>query len=409
MAVLNSAMFNGARKQVGGFVLYGRNGETIARIKASQVTNPRTPIQMEQRVRLSNLVSFYRANAAWMKGAFEGKKKKESDYNAFVSNNLSSSLVALTKADVDSGAAVVAPYKVTSGSLGVIEMQLNGTDLVSNLLVGNLTIDANTTVGELSQALIANNNGISDGMQLSVIINLQLAAAGAGTPYINVRAHELIINSNSSELITAFVPDSILEVVGSTTKTLGLSTANLGDGAATFILSRTIGGKTYVSSQSLVFFGSNAIYRAFTSAAQMNAAIQSYGEGGSEFLNTNTISGSNSVVSTLALMGVSVASVEYVAGGTLQAPLDSGDSVEFTFNRALDSESVVSAYYTIGTSATKYNLTSVTMGEGRRTISGSVGATSLPSNSQQFTLVAVVDGDEFPIRLTNGSDGADAN
>lgn len=402
MAKLNSIMFNGASQQIGGVVLYSRKGETIARTRASQVSNPRTPLQMMQRVKLANLVMFYRANAAWMRDAFETKRKKESDYNAFVSNNMANSLVALSKSDVDAGAAVVAPYKVTSGSLGVIEMQLNGTDLVSNLLVGNLTITENTTIGELSQALINNNEGVRAGMQLSLIINLQLASASAGVPYINVRAHEIILATDSTALVSEFIPDGILEVVGTTTKSLGVSVASLGDGAATFILSETSGGKTAVSTQSLVFFGSNAVYRSYTGQAQMNAAIASYGENVENFLSSNSANGSSAVATTLALMGIDIAGGEYVANGTLSAALAHNDAVQFNFNRQVPEGATVSAYYVIGTQATHYALTSVAVTQNRRGITAVVGSTALPSSDGNFTMVAVIDGDEFPIRLVNG-------
>ena len=407
MAILKSLIVRGGRKQIGGMVLYSRNGETIARELAPQVSNPRTPSQMEQRVKLSNLVSFYRANSAWMKGAFENKKDRESDYNAFVSANVGNNQVALSKSDVAAGAAVVGPYKITSGSLPIIETVLNGTDLVSNLYVGALVIDVDTTIGDLSTALLANNNGLEAGMQISIVINLQLAAAGSGVPYITTRAYEMIIDTANTALVTDVVPDGILEAVGTTNKALGINTSSLGDGAAAFVISKTIGGRILVSTQSLVFFGSNATYRNYTSETAWNRAIASYGEGEDVFLSSASAGGANSVAATLALLGVSVGVTEYVAGATIEGVLDHGDQIFFLFNKALPSDAVVSAYYQIGTAATKYQLTEVTMAQDRRSIDGLIGSTSLPGESASFTLVAVVDGDEFPIQLRNGTEGSD--
>lgn len=401
MAVLKSLLVRGGRKQIGGIVLYTRNGETIARELAPQVNNPRSPAQMEQRVRLANLVSFYRANMRWMRGSFESKKDSESDYNAFVSANIGTTEVALTKSDVNSGAAVVAPYKITSGSLQPIETTLNGTDLTSNINVGALTINEDTTIGDLSAAIIENNAGIVEGMQLSIIINLQLASAGTGIPYITTRAYELIIQQDNTTLLSTAVPDEILEVAGGTNPVLGIDTSELGDGAAAFVISQTIGGKTKVSTQSLVFFGSNATYRNYTSSQQWALAVQSYGEGADDFLNSNSAATASSVAPTLALLGVTVANREYVNGGRLQALLAANDSVSFSFNRRIANDAVVSAYYQIGTQATKYNLTSVVLDSNRRSINGTIGSTTLPTNGAAFTLVAVVDGDEFPIRLNN--------
>lgn len=382
-------------------VLYSRNGETIARELAPQVSNPRTPAQMEQRVKLSNLVSFYRANAGWMKGAFENKKERESDYNAFVAANIGNSMVALSKADVAAGAAVVAPYKITSGSLPIVETVLNGQDLVSNLFVGALTIGSSTTIGALSQALLENNNGLEEGMQISVIINLQLASAGTGVPYITARAYEMILDTQNTELVESVIPDGILEAVGSTNKALGINTTDLGDGAAAFVLSKTIGGRILVSTQSLVFFGSNATYRNYTSITAWNGAIASYGEGADVFLSSASAGGANSVAATLALLGLDVNGSEYVAGGTLSDLVAQSDEVNFLFNKALPADAVVSAYYQLGTAATKYNLTTVTVAAGRRSLGGLIGNTQIPAGDQLITFVAVVDGDEYPIQVRN--------
>lgn len=403
MAILNSLIIKGGRKQIGGMVLYSRGGNTIARELAASVSNPRTPAQMEQRVKLSNLVAVYRANSSWMRGAFESKKARESDYNAFVSANVDTNAVALSKSDVAAGAAVVGPYKVTQGSLPVIETVLNGSDLVTNIFVGALTIGSNTTVGELSEAILANNGGLVAGMQLSVVINLQLAAAGSGVPYITTRAYEMIINPDAADLITDVIPGGILESVGTTNKALGLLTTSLGDGAAAFILSYTSGGTTRVSTQSLVFFGSNATYRAYTSVTARSAAIASYGEGTDTFLSSNTAAGASTVETTLALLGIDVDGGEVVSGGSLARPLEVGSEVKFLFNRTLNADVTVSAYYRIGTNATKYQLTNVSVEAGRRSISGLVGSTTLPSYSQATHFVAVVDGDEYPISVVNNN------
>ena len=405
MAILKSLIVRGGRKQIGGMVLYSRNGETIARELAAQVTNPRTPAQMEQRVRLSNLVAVYRANASWMRGAFENKKDRESDYNAFVSANVGNNAVALSKSDVAAGAAVVGNYKITSGSLPIIETVLNGNDLVSNLYVGSLSVTESTTIADLSTALLANNNGLEEGMQISIVINLQLAAAGSGVPYVTVRAYEMIINTEDSTTVEQVVPDGILESVGTGTKALAIKTNSLGDGAAAFIISKTIGGRTQVSTQSLVFFGSNATYRNYTSTTAWNRAIASYGEGMDTFLSSASANTANSVASTLALLGVDYNSTEYVAGGTLEELMAAADEINFLFNKALPADAVVSAYYQLGTAAQKYQLTNVTVAQDRRSLGGVIGSTSLATDSQLFTLVAVVDGDEFPIQLRNAHEG----
>lgn len=295
MAILNSSMFRGARKQAGGWVLYKVGGQTIAREVASQVSNPRTPAQMDNRVRLQNVVSVYRANKNWMKGAFENKKQKESDYNAFVSANLSSSQVAFTKQQAAAGAAVAAPYKISSGSLGSIEQQVSESELQTNIYLGTLTINQTTTVGDFASAVIGNNNNIVQGMQLSLIMNIQQVNQVTGIPYIITRAYEVILDAASTELLSAYYPDGILASGGGQDNILYADLSEQGSGAASFILSHTVSATTRVSEQSLVQYGSLAVYNSYISAAAIAEAVASYGENQVNFLDSNSANEQNAV------------------------------------------------------------------------------------------------------------------
>ena len=295
MAVLKNLVMRGASQRLGGMVLYQLKGQTLARELAPAVSNPRTPAQMDNRVRLQNVVSVYRANRAWMAGAFENKKERESDYNAFVSANLSTSQVAFTKAQAAAGAAVAAPYQISSGSLGSIEQQVTNSVLVTNLYLGNMDITPATTVGEFATALIANNNNIVQGMQLSLILNIQQVNQATGIPYIITRAYEVILNPSSSELLSAYMPGSILSAGASADSPLTADLSDQGSGAASFILSHTVAATTRVSEQSLIQFGSLAIYNSYTSAEAVSAAVASYGEIEVNFLDSNSAIGQGDV------------------------------------------------------------------------------------------------------------------
>lgn len=295
MAVLKNLVMRGASQRLGGMVLYQLKGQTLARELAPAVSNPRTPAQMDNRVRLQNVVSVYRANRGWMKGAFENKKEKESDYNAFVSANLSSSQVAFTKQQAAAGAAVAAPYQISSGSLGSIEQQISESELQTNIYLGTLTIDQATTVGEFAAAVIANNNNIVQGMQLSLILNIQQVNQATGIPYIITRAYEVILDAASTELLSAYYPDALLASGGGQDNILYADLADQGSGAASFILSHTVSAITRVSEQSLLQFGSLAVYNSYTSAAAIAEAVSSYGENQVNFLDSNSAGEQNDV------------------------------------------------------------------------------------------------------------------
>lgn len=335
MAILRSIYLKGASQKLGGVVLYQAQGRTLARELAPAVSNPRTPAQMEQRVKLANVVAVYRANRQWMAGSFEDKKQSESDYNAFVSANLANSRVATSKSEAAAGAAVASPYKVTSGSLPSIEQQATTSAITTNLYLGALNITSSTTIGALSAALINNNNAIREGMQLSLVINIQTVDEYTNIPYIVVRAHEMIINSNSAELLTDYIPGEIVRATGSADNRLYFDGSSLGYGSATFILSETISGRTRVSTQSMLMFGDNPTYQFYTSVLAWQQAVDSYGVGVEEFLSSASASGSSQVEVQNSITAVEINEQQYTAGAQVPGPIAAQSTIEISLAQAL--------------------------------------------------------------------------
>lgn len=334
MAILKNVVMRGASQRLGGIVLYTRSGETIARELAPSVSNPRTRVQMQQRVKLANVVSMYKANKSWMAGAFEDKSEKETDYNAFVRFNLTDSKVALTKDAAAAGAGVVAPYKVSSGSIAEIEQEGSQTGVRTNLYTGALIISQSTTIAQLSAALIANNNGIVKGMQLSLIVNIQRQNEVTGRPYIIVRTYEIIIDETSTKLLTDYIPLGLLETLDLEGRPLFFNGSSLGDGAATFILSHTVSGKTRVSTQTLRFYGNQSIYSIYTSAIAVESAIRSYGSNETRFLDSSEASEYNPVVLDNYIQGITHGATFYPAGSEVPMPMTQGDYFNVYFAMA---------------------------------------------------------------------------
>lgn len=328
MAVLNNLWLRGGKQRLAGAVLYQLNGQTIARELAPAISNPRTDAQMSSRVRLANVVAVYRANRAWMKGSFENKKERESDYNAFLRANLSSSQVALTKSEASQGAAVASPYQVTGGSLLHITHTTSASLILTDLFVGNLTLGEQTTVGALSAALLDNNNGLAEGMQLSLIVNVQQARPADGLPYIIARAYELILNRTSEALVYAYLPSDVkTQAQSATNQALVLDTTNMGSGAACFILSQTTGGVTRVSTQTLFMFGNQSTYTRYTSATQQADAIASYGESSTYFLDSNSARAAREIAESIRALSVNTSN-----GTDIMAP---DNDVEFQADQQL--------------------------------------------------------------------------
>lgn len=294
MAIVQNFWLKGASKRLAGAVIYEAMGQTRARQLASSVSNPRTEAQMNQRIRWANAVSFYRANASWMKYAFETKKANQSEYNKFMSVNVTASPIALTKSAAAAGACVVAPYIVTQGSLPSIEWQDAGTSLASNIFVApTKQMSAYTTVGEFAADLIQYNAAMREGDQLSLIRFSQLTNASTGYPYIIVRKYEVLLDTTSAAPLTDYLPADYLQAPGLAQDNAIYVAKESRQGGFVMILSRTIGGKTYVSTQSVVIVNNETLISQYSSAAAIAEAIASYGESSEAFLSTvsaNTVS-----------------------------------------------------------------------------------------------------------------------
>lgn len=285
MAKVKSGGIRNLIGTLGGNVYYMRSGENVAREKAAFVTNPRTTSQMNQRVRLANLVNFYRANRGWMfKGAFENKPAKWSDYNAFVSRNIEASDIALTKAEANVGACVMDAYKVTDGSLTPLTYSYSSGKF--SVAVAGLAASTET-MGALSQALIDANLGIQAGDQLSIIFMVNKRDAN-DIPKLQVYAVEAIINTADTRDIPevlfspAFAANAGAGVINIT------PTANSGSAfGLAVIISRTTANGIKVSPQ-FVSISDPTFIEGYSSETQYQKAFDSYGDSEAYFLDSRT-------------------------------------------------------------------------------------------------------------------------
>lgn len=306
MSIVNNMWLRGSKKRLGGSVLYQAMGQTRQRELASEVRNPRTQSQMAQRVKWANLVNFYRANKSWMKFAYETKQTNQSDYNKFMSLNVANSRIYLPKSIASQGGCVVDAYVMTQGSLASIEILPAQNNWQTNVYTPGLLEGVTTyTIGEVSRAILGANPAIHEGDQLSFIRFTQQTNSVTGVPYVVVRKYEVIINSNDLRLFFDFMPDGIMDF-GGAVGSEALIIKNTGNaGGFLMCLSRTVGGKTFVSTQSIIVANNSTLIDAYSSDAALQAAIDSYGESEEPFLTSTTAD-----QDTQAAVGASILSLK---------------------------------------------------------------------------------------------------
>ena len=319
MAVLQNMWLRGAKKKLGGTVLYTQGGRTLQRELAPEVKNPKTPAQMGQRVKWANLVAFYRANASWMPKAFENKKATQSDYNKFMSLNAANSRIYLTKEQARQGACVVDSYRVSDGTLQPVDIFPVSNNWVTNLyLTGLDKLDATTTVAAFSTALLSSNAGLRSGDQLSFIRATQLFNNTTDIPYIQVRAYELLINEQGGGLVKDFWPIELIGL-GQEQETPALMVKNNNkQGGFAIIVSRTQGGRVLVSPSQITQVNMADVINQYSSSAALQAAIDSYGRGDEVFLDSKDANAIGQQPTTLSITELRSydGTLSVVAGGS---------------------------------------------------------------------------------------------
>lgn len=335
MAIVQNFWLKGASKRLAGAVIYEAMGQTRARRLAESVTNPRTEAQMNQRVKWANLVNLYRVNSDWMKYAYETKKTTQSEYNKWMSLNVTDSRIYLTKQLAAAGACVVDAYTITQGSLSSIEnTPVNNFVYVTNIYTGNIDDLVDITVAQLSTEIIANNPGIREGDQISLIRFSQQTNGDNGVPYVIVRKYEMIVSTTNNSPVSNYLPTDIVNCTAAGTKqVLSLETGQRVGGFA-WILSRTLAGKTYVSTQRIVPVNNGALISLYSSDAAYRAAIESYGTAEDAFLSSATANTSSGAAIPAAIVRVEIKEVPYAVGSRIEGlSLANENTISVIFNQ----------------------------------------------------------------------------
>lgn len=337
MAIVQNFWLKGASKRLAGAVIYEAMGQTRARRLAESVTNPRTEAQMNQRVKWANLVNLYRVNSNWMKYAYETKKTTQSEYNKWMSLNVTNSRIYLTKQLAAAGACVVDAYTITQGSLPSIEnTPLGNNTYRSNIFTGEIDDLANVTVAMLSAQILASNPGIREGDQISLIRMSQQTNADTGVPYVIVRKYEMVVSISNNSLVYDYLPQDIMDIQA--TDNIFALSLNLGSrvGGFAWILSRTVAGKTYVSTQTIVPVNNGALISLYSSDAAYRAAIESYGTTEDAFLSSATANTSSAAVIPPAIVRMEFNGTSFTVGSRVEGlEIVEDDSVSVIFNQPI--------------------------------------------------------------------------
>ena len=256
-------------------------------------TPMRTKKQMELRLAWGNLGAVYSQFHKTLKRSHEGLEAGRSDYNAFIKDNTRMTCVYLKKYELANGGCVLAPYKISNGKLQSIYCDTNeGNVLVTDIELGELVIDEETTVAEFSTAVLMLNEDWEEGDQLTFFYGQQSMDPVTQVPRAKIKGQKVKLDVSDET--------PLWDVV----KALGFSSVDgylgmdrvITDGAAAWVHSREDEqGNLKVSAQWLTV--DSTVLQSYMGDAAFEASVQSYGgiTNRKVFLRpdeeTNTVSG----------------------------------------------------------------------------------------------------------------------
>lgn len=199
------------------------------------------------------------------------------DYNAFIQANTNVVKVYVPKSVRLNGGSVLAPYQITRGTLPSVAVSKNAAGvLVSDISVGSLVIGAQTTVADLSAAIVGSNVDWEDGDQVTFFYGVQTTDAVTGIPRARIYGYKLLLDVADDTLLTDAVDKLGFSAVDGH---LGMDRA-IADGAAVWVHSREdassgSGSGLRVSTQYL--FVASSVLSSYQNAEAMQGAANSYG------------------------------------------------------------------------------------------------------------------------------------
>lgn len=269
-----------SRGSVGDVTFAKVKGQQVAKARNRNPHNPRTAKQSVQRGRFAAAVKFFtRGNQNFYHYAFENKRQVESDYNAFMRENVNRAPAISREAFANSDYPVFAPFIMAKGTLPTLDGAFSGA-----VFSVNMGVDAPetmpTTVGALSALLIAGGAFAAGDILTLVTISSSYVgtypsavADGSGKPQWSIT--QLILDASSTDTLASTLGMTASAVEGELVLSAPSSAATYN--AAVLVHTRNTDSGLKASTQELVL--SSATETAYDGAyanAYISAVVASW-------------------------------------------------------------------------------------------------------------------------------------
>lgn len=249
------------------------NGKIVVCRKQTTYRDAKTEGQVVYRVKMRNIQNIYAALKEALRGNFQDKTGRQTDYSRFQGVNMQKPAVYLNKNEVAMKAQVVAPYIVSFGTLPQIEYELKDNWLVTNIGLGNLSITPDTTVSEIALAIVKNNEGweYDDCIEFMAVKQTE-----GNSPTAKCSLAHLVLDKNvTTKLSEALMVRNASQIeLGSSAE--GFLQMNVSDNGGFAVIRKRMASKGLMTStQELAI--NNPLFDLYHSDQRKQEALDSYG------------------------------------------------------------------------------------------------------------------------------------
>ena len=259
--------------KISNVVYKNYNGKIVVCHKQTTYRDAKTEGQVVYRVKMRNIQNIYASLKESLRGNFQDKTGRQTDYSRFQGVNMQKPAVYLNKKEVAIKAQIVAPYIVSFGTLPPIGYELKDNQLVTDIGLGNLTITHDTTVSQLVLAIMKNNEGweLDDCLEFMIVRQMEGQTPTAKCSF----THLPLDKNNTAKLSDALIIYNSNEVVLSSSAE-GFLQMNASDNGGFAIIRKRMASKGLLTStQELAV--NNPLFDLYHSDQRKQKALDSYG------------------------------------------------------------------------------------------------------------------------------------
>lgn len=259
---------------VGGVTYRRVGGVTVASQKVPMhVEHTRTARLMLTRMKWVNLVALWKViNQTGWHPSFQRENRRVSDFNIFLRTNFHAAATFIDKGISRAYGSVVAPVRLTSGSiLSPVLVEFGTGDVPESNLACPITFGSSTTLKAFSEAIVESNDGWLMGDKLTILIIRQSTVNGIPLGVATALSVTLDDSTSAStKMLSDIVDVSLLSVVDGC-----LALSGTINGGCGMVHSRLVDGETICSTADLAVV--NNILSTYQGLSAFNKAAESYG------------------------------------------------------------------------------------------------------------------------------------